>query len=65
MRWPWRRGGWQTPRDTEGIEYSKQVLARAQADEVRVAAIAEAHRRKREENHFGPRIAAALREGHR
>lgn len=65
MRWPWRRRGWQTPRDIEGLKEAKQMLAKARADEVRVAAVAEAHRRIREENHFGPRIAAALREGHR
>jgi hypothetical protein len=35
---------------------------KAQSDEPRVARITEAHHRKIAENHFGPRIAAALRE---
>lgn len=58
MRWPWRK------QEASGDELAKarQQLAKARADEVAVALIVEAHRAKQRENHFGPRIAAALRE---
>lgn len=61
MRWPWRR---HEP-DREGLERARQQLAKARADEPRVAELAEQLHRKIAENHFGPKFAAALREEHR
>jgi hypothetical protein len=51
--------------DHEGLERARQQLAKARADEPRVAELVETLHRKIRENHFGPKIAAALREEHR
>lgn len=59
LRWPWKP---HAP-DVEGIERAKQALAKARADEVRVDALTETVKRKLRENHFGPKFAAAFREG--
>lgn len=60
-RWRWRR----PEPDREGLAEAREMLAKARADEPRVAAIAEAHKQKIRDNHFGPKIAAALQEGRR
>jgi len=44
---------------------SRYHLLKAQADEPRVAHIVEQINTKIRENHFGPKFAAALREGRR
>jgi hypothetical protein len=61
MKWPWKRKS----RDLDGLADAKQRLAKARADEVYVDHLATNLHRKIRENHFGPRIAAALREGPR
>ena len=58
MRWPWRR----YEPDHDGLNDARARLAKAQRDEVVVSQLSEALRKKQRENHFGPRIAAALRE---
>lgn len=60
MRWPWKK---RDP-DPAGMARARQALAKAQADEPRIADIAEQVNRRIRENHFGPKIAAAFREGH-
>lgn len=61
MRWPWT----QFEPDHDGLADARQRLAKARADEVHVDHLASTLHRKIRENHFGPRIAAALRESHR
>jgi len=39
---------------------AKQELAKARADEPRIAAIVEAHQHKQAENHFGARMHQAF-----
>ena len=56
MRWPWQR----IEVDESEAERAQESLARARADEPRVARLVTEHRRKQEENHFGPKIHAAL-----
>lgn len=59
--WPFKRAA----PDTTGLEESRQLLAKARADEIPVSRLVEAHRRQQRENHFGPRIAKALGAPHR
>lgn len=59
MKWPWLRH----PPDPTGLAKAREALAKARADEPRVAHLADTLRTKIRENHFGPKIAAALREG--
>lgn len=57
MRWPWRRPA---RLDSAQLQAAREELARTRANEPRVARIVEAHRRKVEQNHFGPTISSAL-----
>lgn len=56
MRWPWKR----PDIDDRTLDEAKESLAKARADEPRVARIVDAHRRKIEQNHFGPTVHNAL-----
>lgn len=56
MRWPWRR----SEPDRDGMNAARMLLAKAQADEPRVARIAAAHHRKITENHFGEKFKRAM-----
>lgn len=62
MRWPWSPPA---PPDPTGLKEARAALAKARADEPRVARIVEEHRRRQAENHFGPAIKAALKGGTR
>ena len=56
MKWPWRR-----PKpDPAGLKEAKQMLAKARADEPRVARLVAEHRRKNAENHFAEKFKKAL-----
>ena len=57
MRWPWRRPSI----DAAGLARAKRELAKARADELRVARIVEAHRDQQARNHFGERFHLALK----
>lgn len=57
MRWPWK----QRPHvDDTDFREARKALAKARADEPRVAHIVAEHRRKQEENRFGPTVHNAL-----
>lgn len=58
MSWrpPWIR----TESDRSELEESRQQLAKARADEVRISRITEDHRREQARNHFGERLQRAL-----
>ena len=64
MRWPWRRGAGAVP-DREGKELAKRQLEVAKAIEQSARQLALDHRAIQQANHFGPSVAAALREGRR
>jgi len=61
LKWPWQTRE-HAPDDDQA---SRNHLLKAQADEQRVAHIVEQINHKIRENHFGPKFAAALREGRR
>ena len=63
MRWPWTRRG--ATGDREGKELAMQQLEVAKALEVSARQLALDHRAIQHANHFGPSVAAALREGRR
>lgn len=58
----WRKRKGDQPRDREGVEESRRLLANVRAQEPRVAHIREHTERLMRENHFGERIARALGE---
>lgn len=55
--WPYRR---RHPVDAAGLEDAKRTLAKARADEVKVAATVDRTRRRLEENHLAMTFDQAL-----
>lgn len=56
MKWPWRR----PEPDPAEMQRARWQLAKARADEPRVAWIVAAHERKLAENHFAEKFKKAL-----
>lgn len=61
---PWKRNRREQP-DREGVQRSREILRKVEADDIPVRALADAHRRKLRENHLGPRFRIALKEAPR
>ena len=56
MRWPFRR---REP-DHEGLADARRMLAKARADEPRVARIVREHKARQAENHFAEKFKKAM-----
>lgn len=57
MRWPWKQ---EPPVDDSDFEEARKALMKARADQPRYSWIVAEHRRKQEENRFGPTVHNAL-----